>query len=39
MGSSLGRVKPKTVILVIVKHAALKSKNKDWLTQNQDNVS
>ena len=35
-------VKPKTTIGIwcfFAKHAALMSKNKDWLAQNQDNVS
>ena len=38
-----GWVKPKTVKFVFVcfsaKHAALRSKNKNWLAWNQDNVS
>ena len=41
--SSPGRVKPKIMKLVFVgfspKHAALRSKNKDWLARNQNNVS
>ena len=38
-----GRVKSKTTNLVFVasllKHAAFRSKRKDWSTHNQDNVS
>ena len=38
------RVKSKTMKLIFVvslllKHAALKRKSKDWLSQSQDNVS
>ena len=40
---SSGRVKPKTTKLVFpaspFKKAALRRKSKNWLTQNQDNVS
>jgi hypothetical protein len=46
MGSSPGLVKPKTKKLVSVasplstmKHTALRRKSKDWLAQNQNNVS
>jgi len=42
MDSSPGRVKPKTKIGIccfFAKHAALRRKSKDWLAQNQDNVS
>jgi len=41
VGSSSGRVKPRTIKLVLLlstKHAELRSKSKDWLAQNQ-NVS
>jgi hypothetical protein len=34
VGSSPGRVKPKTI-----KHTALRSKSKDWMAWNQNNVS
>jgi hypothetical protein len=34
-----GRVKAKTIQLVLAEHIDLRSKSKDWLTQNQDNVS
>jgi hypothetical protein len=44
LGSSSGRVKPMTIKLVFVAsplstHAAIRSKSKDWLAENQDNVS
>jgi len=44
VGSSLDQVKPKTMKLVFnccfsIKHAALRRKSKDWLAQNQDNLS
>ena len=43
MGSSPDLVKPKTIKLVCVaynaKHAALRSKRKDQLVRNQNNVS
>ena len=43
MGSSTVWVKPKVIKLVFaashLKHKVVKSKSKDWLTQNQDNVS
>ena len=44
MGSSPDWVKPKTIKLLFVvslllKHAALRRMSKDWLVQNQDNVS
>ena len=39
----VGRVKPKTIKFGIccysAKHTALRSKSKDWLAQNQKNVS
>jgi hypothetical protein len=41
-GFELKSVKPKTEIGICcfsAKHAALRRKNKDWLTQNWDNVS
>jgi hypothetical protein len=44
VGSSPDRVKSKTIKLhgiccFSAKHAALRSKRKDWLAQNQNNVS
>ena len=43
MGSSPGQVKEKTMKLAFVgfsaMHAALRRKSKDWLAQNQVNVS
>jgi hypothetical protein len=44
VGSSPDRVKSKTIKLhgiccFSAKHAALRSKSKDWLAQNQNNVS
>ena len=42
MGSSPDQVKSKTLKLVFVaspKHTALRSKHKDWLARDQDNVS
>ena len=44
VGSSPGRVKPKTMKLVFVaypllNHAALRRKSKDWLARNRDNMS
>ena len=42
MGSNSSRVKPKTMELVFcfsAKHAALRSKSKEWLAWNRDNVS
>ena len=42
-GFNSGRVKPKTKIIGVfsfsTKHTVFGSKNKDWLTQNKDNVS
>ena len=38
MGSIPSLVKPKTIKLVFVKHAALRRKSKDWLAHNHDNV-
>ena len=43
MGSCYGRVKPKSykigICCCFAKHAALRSKSKDKLARNQDNVS
>jgi len=43
VGSSTGRVKPKTITLVFVasplQHSALRKRSKEWLAWNQDNVS
>jgi len=36
VGSSTGRVKPKTTKLVFIE--TFKAKNKDWLARNQNNV-
>jgi hypothetical protein len=42
MGSSPGRVKPKTIKLAFIaffaKHAALRRKSKDWMARYQNNV-